>query len=111
MEAETLKALQGSIEKWQRIVRRTSAVDHGTQNCPLCTMFYEANCKSCPVRHATGQVHCYGSPYDEWSIHNFLCESLTHHHRTPGCKECLRLARAELAFLVRLLPDKDKRHG
>jgi len=35
MDIETLKALKGSIKKWERIVEGTG-VDEGADNCPLC---------------------------------------------------------------------------
>ena len=107
MKAEKLEATLGSIRKWQRIVRRTTAVDHGAFNCPLCTLFLERDCRGCPVSEATGVSGCRGSPYELWNEHMDECNH--HYHRTPGCKECLRLAKAELTFLVGLLPDKDKK--
>ena len=110
MNAETLKALQGSIKKWQRIVASTEAEDKGVENCPLCGMFWSRGCGGCPVREATGLTACRGSPYSEWSTYMISHPALAH-HRIPGCKECLQLARAEIAFLVGLLPDKDKKQG
>ncbi len=39
MNNETLVALRGSIEKWEKIVGG-SGVDGGIENCPLCKEFY-----------------------------------------------------------------------
>ena len=109
MRKETLKALQGSIAKWQRIVDRATALEYGKDNCPLCTIFFHKECEHCPVYESTGEGGCSGTPYEPWRSHVVM--HYERHHRTPGCKECLRLAKAELAFLVGLLPDKDKKHG
>ena len=113
MNKQTLQALQGSIKKWQRIVVSTEAEDRGTVNCPLCDMFWYRGCGGCPVRAATGWSLCGGSPYTEWVAH--MTGDHSHpglpKHRHPDCKECLQLARAELDFLVGLLPDKDKKRG
>jgi hypothetical protein len=66
MNAATLKALKGSIKKWDTIVDGTG-VDVGTGNCPLCLKFFHASrwgiCGGCPVKNATGRVGCVGTPY------------------------------------------------
>ena len=102
MEAETLEALLGSIEKWTQIVNGTTAEDRRINNCPLCTMFLHNNCLECPVSKATGVSDCKNSPYVPWKSHRYNCIS---RHHAPGCEECLRLAKDELAFLVGLLPN------
>ena len=110
MNAKTLQALQGSIEKWQQIVATTKAEDRGVANCPLCGIFWNRGCQGCPVSAVTGRSGCIGSPYAEWSAHiNNHADLLA--RRCPGCKECLRLAEAELDFLVGLLPNEDKKQG
>mgnify|MGYP001566115730 FL=1 len=112
MNTETLQALQGSIKKWQQIVDTTTAEDRGTVDCPLCGMFWHGDCKGCPVRAATGMFYCIDSPHTEWGAHMRSAHSPgLPKHRHPGCKECLRLAEAELAFLVGLLPNEDKKQG
>jgi hypothetical protein len=93
----TLAALRGSIAKWEAIVAGTGA-DGGRFNCPLCTMFWDNNCKGCPVRTRTGIPDCQRSPYERYSHHRVL----TFYH-TP-CPECTRRAQAELDFLCSLLP-------
>lgn len=103
--AVTLQAILGSIKKWERIVASPRGQDCGSDNCPLCKVFYEHYCAGCPVDEETDQDSCFGSPYTEWSIHQY--EGHLQHtfgSRVPGCKECLRLAKAELAFLRGLLP-------
>ena len=106
MNTITLQALQGSIEKWQQIVASTKAEDQGGRNCPLCDMFWVGCCRGCPVSEATGMSLCVGSPYAKWTTHMHSHSRSPSYHRHRGCKECLRLAEAELAFLVGLIPDK-----
>lgn len=65
MNKKTLKALRGSIEKWEAIADGTGAED-GHRNCPLCKLFIDDGCAGCPVRAATGAVSCCKSPYDRW---------------------------------------------
>ena len=110
MNKKTLQALQGSIEKWQQIVDSTEAEDKEVDNCPLCGMFWNRGCRGCPVSAVTGRSGCIGSPYAEWSAHT-NSHAASPARRCPGCKECLRLARAELAFLVGLLPNKAENQG
>lgn len=91
MKAHTLKALQGSIAKWEAIVAGTGE-DDGVDNCPLCLLFHpdknpgKRNCGGCPVQKATGKAFCNGSPYRECF---------------PNYEE---RAQRELAFLKSLLP-------
>jgi len=47
MDAKTLKALKGSIKKWEKIIAGTG-VDKGGDNCPLCKAC-GWNCRDCPV--------------------------------------------------------------
>lgn len=95
MDADTLKALQGSIEKWEAIVAGTGE-DKGAKNCPLCQMFhpdyvepetFAESCNGCPVKDRTKQDGCNGSPYMEF------CEDATTEN-----------AQKELDFLKSLLP-------
>lgn len=90
MNKRTLKALQGSIRKWQGVVDGR-VKDKGPSNCPLCEVFFYHHCRGCPVAEHTGFSDCYDTPYDEW------CEA-----STPA--EERRAARHELAFLKSLLP-------
>ena len=60
---EQVKALKGSVRKWQRIINDTG-VDLGTDNCPCCKLYYKYNCRGCPIRIVTGQRQCNSTPYD-----------------------------------------------
>ena len=64
-------ALEGSIEKWEKILKG-KALDLGTKNCTLCQHYfnplnYRFYCEGCPVRMVTGLDGCHGSPYTEYT--------------------------------------------
>ena len=67
-KAQTAKALEGSIRKWQKIVKGTG-VDQGETNCPLCKLFNKRPlwCRGCPVMEKTSVAGCLGTSY-----HDFL---------------------------------------
>jgi len=98
MAPRTLEALQGSIAKWEAIVAGTGE-DDGSFNCPLCHRFANnrsqgQQCLGCPVMQATGEKHCYGSPY-----HDYV------HAEEEEDKEAMaKCAQAEVDFLKSLLP-------
>ncbi len=97
--------MQGSIRKWESIVYG-GGIDRGGDNCPLCKLFLDGWCDGCPVKGATGDSHCNGTPYSTfiWAWEDavghdeadeaFVLDDATHN-----------AAKAELAFLKRLLPD------
>jgi hypothetical protein len=100
MDEETLWALRGSIQKWEKIVDGTGTND-GAANCPLCLKFNTAlnggtkcHCFGCPVFASTGQHGCSGSPYEAYE--EAECE--------VDEEELQPLAEAELDFLKSLLP-------
>lgn len=105
MNAETLKALKGSIKKWEAIVAGTGT-DEGPQNCPLCILFltrWPAKppfCVGCPVREITGVSGCEGTPYDDYE----KAEA----EFGAGSDECKSAAKQELEFLRSLLPGDTK---
>lgn len=101
MNETTLKALRGSIRKWEAIVAGTRE-DHGWADCPLCALFHphfnEANsyrgntCAGCPVMARTGLRYCMDTPY--W-----------HYVDATDDEEAMaEAAKAELDFLKSLLP-------
>jgi hypothetical protein len=99
MSPETLEALKGSIEKWEKIVAGTGA-DYGPNNCPLCKMFrksrgewWDMTCDGCPVKAHTGKDGCEDTPYDSFEGSYKDDEEAA--------------ARAELEFLRSLLPKKE----
>jgi hypothetical protein len=62
--ARALKALQGSVKHWERLV---SGKDKymGPDHCPLCGQFNTAKlrCKGCPIATDTQEGYCHGTPY------------------------------------------------
>ena len=85
MDKKAVKALRGSIKKWERIVLGTGE-DLGHDNCPLCKEYCrESGCDGCPVAEDTGERFCDGSPYEDWiwAFHEEL-EKLTDDWR--GCE-------------------------
>lgn len=108
MTPETLTALRGSIVKWRGIVAGTTE-DMGTENCPLCALFYgdHGTCVGCPVSEATSATCCGGTPYDRWS--DYWAPSAESnwdlkHVPLEQLDEIRALAQAELDFLISLLP-------
>lgn len=103
MDEKTLAALRGSIEKW-RGVAAGNIEDRGWRNCPLCKKFRVVAtdglsvCDGCPVSERTGQDGCHGSPY--WAF-----DDTPYYPR----REYKRAARAELDFLISLLPTEEMR--
>lgn len=105
---EALAALNGSIAKWEAIVAGTGH-DDGVDNCPLCAVFRdrmdeygEQDCYGCPVANAARATGCEKTPYEQWSSH---CSE--RQERMPfyaSTEEEKRLAKAELDFLISLLP-------
>lgn len=103
MNAKTLKALKGSIAKWEAIVAGTG-VDDGSDNCPLCELFYDNGCVGCPVAIKTRKDECIDTPYGAWLYATFDQE-WPKKVMNEGQK---RAARREFRFLKCLLPRKKK---
>ena len=133
MDKETLKALKGSIKKWERVVIGTGT-DDGWANCPLCQVFHVrmrvpplafpgaefeidskgvlcalyarcGPCNGCPVFGATGERRCQGSPYKlKWLPS--VGDMSGQKAETPRQRKA---ALAELLFLRDLLPGKEGR--
>lgn len=111
MDAKTLEALKGSIEKWEGIVAGRDT-DRGQANCSLCYLFNNPIldtsdfCEGCPIKEKSGIAYCNGTHYSAWLRHQKeQC------HPFPygiNCSECSPLAQAELDFLKSLLPEETK---
>ena len=108
MTAATLRALKGSIRKWEKIEAGTG-VDRGPDNCQLCKLFWKlpSYCASCPVMEKTEQGTCCGSPYDAWIRHYWDEHEDDHKTIKVYCPTCRKLAHAEVVFLKSLLPKKE----
>lgn len=98
MNAETLTALQDSIEHWRRMANGdTSKGDKPfSTQCALCQLFIRTGCTNCPVAEYTKQRLCKGSPYSG-ADHAFGVFGVT----SPQFRA---YAQAELEFLESLLP-------
>lgn len=98
MDKRTLKALQGSIKKWESIVAGVGK-DLGGNNCALCIAF--PSCDNCPVIDIGGGTFaCDNTPYDDWA------KSIE--FKSGGMAttdQQVRAAQAELDFLKSLLPE------
>jgi hypothetical protein len=106
MNHKTRIALEGSIEKWEKIVMGTGK-DEGCSNCPLCEEFWNYQCKDCPVRQATGQIYCRGTPYAKWADmqEEYVLPDGDWIAETP---EQRMIAMNMLSFLRELHPDYQK---
>ena len=105
MDKNTLKALKGSIKKWEKIVDGTGE-DDGKYNCPLCQKFININCDGCPVAEKTKKSFCCGSPIDDWGDYcpNVMIPCKISDFPKSAQAKATRLAQAELDFLRSLLP-------
>lgn len=103
MNKKTLKALEGSIEKWRKIVAK-EGVDESFSNCPLCKIFIDNfGCDGCPVAESKGTGGCSDTPYESWGSHQAVAHNAFYNGKIY-CPECEDLARAELKFLEGLRP-------
>jgi len=107
MDAETLKALDASIEHWGEIVAadKPSDVEIGADACALCDKFnvWEWSdpraCRGCPVFSVTGRESCRDTPFGD-ALTTFLLWE-----RGDGSKLAfINAAQAELSFLKALRP-------
>lgn len=109
MDRVTLKALKGSIAKWEKLASG-KGTDWGGGNCPLCKLFAKGKgpkCAGCPVMASTGQSQCDRTPY-----YDFRSSATT---RTPfsgpwkpSTKTAQFHAWRMLKFLQSLLPKPAK---
>lgn len=104
MNAATLDALKGSIEKWEKIVKGTGK-DYGTANCPLCVLFYSNVCIGCPVSAKSGKVGCVDTPYREWGKATLSQRNSVSNGRYAISSLQKIAAQAEMDFLKSLLPE------
>lgn len=105
MNKRTLKALKGSIKKWDDIAER-GGVDRGEDNCPLCKAFKDL-CDPCPVKMSTGKYQCRGTPYSDFtecaedqSSNSWL--EIANAATSPTAKKHARRMRD---YLISLLPE------
>jgi hypothetical protein len=107
MNKKTLEATHKAVVKWDKIERDTRAHDKGRDNCSLCDLFYD-DCSECPVYKKTRRSFCKGTPHIAWTNHCADAHGNYYGGRKPRCKECMRLTRAMKAFIISLLPPKER---
>ena len=101
---EHMEAIKDSIIKWQNIINGT-ILDNGRENCPLCiyntkiTGNINTACAVCAIYMDTHQGGCQGTPYTLWYNHK-IYDHFT--DITGMCPECIKLAQAELDYLINL---------
>jgi len=105
MNRKILKALKGSIKKWEDIVDETG-IDDGSDNCPLCEVC-RYTCDGCPIR-IKKKVTCSSTPYGEWKTHHYYKHDKEDLPLKVECPECEKLAKKELKFLKSFLPKRRK---
>ena len=115
MNAKTLKALKGSIKKWEKILDG-KAIDEGRGNCPLCQLFWNEirpcntpdNKERCPVKIRSGRVGCNRTPYSTWTQHQLNVHGVYWTDKRIKCDKCKPIVKKELDFLKSLLPEDSK---
>lgn len=110
MNQQTLDAIDASITHWEEVANTThpSKVFIGGNDCPLCVLFFQWDkpddyaCQGCPIKEATEQPNCYGSPYYEVAKALIKWRS---DPTNPQLAEAFRAAaQEELEFLKSLKP-------
>lgn len=101
MDKKTLRALKGSILKWELIVGGFESNKNG-RNCTLCRTL--ARCEDCPVYLHTGIMHCGETPYSEFVVVAYDLAEYNHGLSLASNKKLRRLAQKEVDFLKSLLP-------
>lgn len=102
MDTKTAEALEGSIEKWEKIVRGEGK-DEYNENCPLCKEFKLTltQCGDCPVNNRNSRDGCTGTPWTAWDKHQKKSHSDSP-YRVIMCTDCKDLAQQEVDFLKSL---------
>lgn len=102
---DEMKALEGSIAKWQDIMDGKGE-DRGCSNCPLCQLAEQLaspetdQCEICIICIDTEADGCQNTPYLKYSVHR----RLEHWGQNPDilCSTCKELACAERDYLIKL---------
>lgn len=104
---ESIKAWRKSVAHWRRMATGKAKLTEtpGGKSCSLCSVFFDMHsytCGKCPVKQATGNNNCVGSP---WGRANDAYWSYG-----IDSQQFRAADRKELAFLESLRPAK-KRGG
>lgn len=100
LDQKTLDALDKSIQHWQNYADGKGEKEcyPVVSNCALCAIFYDADCRGCPIKETTGVFRCANSPYRE-AIENLRENQGQHDYLRP---EFLLAAKKELDFLIEI---------
>ena len=93
--------MEGSIKKWEDIADGEGE-DLGDENCSLCQLFHEHDCKGCPVSTFTCMEGCVKTPYEEWSFHQRTHWDSGTYEKKVRCPKCKEIALREVEFLKSL---------
>jgi len=65
MDEETRIALDASIAAWAEKLAAENPwkIKTGAPECPLCLLFYDENCRDCPVALKASATSCKNTPY------------------------------------------------
>jgi hypothetical protein len=107
MDSITLRALRGSIEKWEKNLKQDNwrNVTTDVVSCPLCVMFLlnkrpgDNPCEGCPVFKKTGVSGCNTTPYTQVMMYKQTAE-----HDDTILDFERRAIQDEIDFLKSLLP-------
>lgn len=116
MDKKTLEALKKCIEKYEKYVeiakgakevityynRGKYGIILTPSACPLCDLFFNNNCRRCPIKINTGSIECGKTPYMPLSKY-FLYEKYSNYKTNRRLKKLLQ---AEVDFLKSLLPEE-----
>ncbi len=97
----TMSALNGSILKWEKIFRGLDQ-DNGTENCPLCQLFYGNDCLNCPIANDTGAQYCEETPHTDYALTVHEEYEYGQSYTVINYPELKPLAFKELRYLIRL---------
>lgn len=66
----TKEALEASIRHWEENVAAETPYDASTsgRECALCGLYYDRDCKGCPVFERTGYECCELTPYENAAL-------------------------------------------
>ena len=75
MDIKVKEALEGSIRHWEENLENAKRgmlerVSLSANDCSLCELFFQVDCRGCPVSNETLKKKCGGTPY--YAVENAL---------------------------------------
>ena len=70
MNNEQRTALEASIKHWKDNLKaakkgKIGAIHIGVSTCACCDLYFDNNCKDCPIYEYTGMSTCGATPYED----------------------------------------------